>query len=569
MTGAWRALPRLWRTLRPLRAEQFPWLAFHSLRRRAPQRWQRAAAQSLTRDVTGSPRWESLHQLRQHMGRYAWPDALAEARRFVDERVDLVGFSVEHDGIEAFRWDRSPHGRLWHYELHYLDALLPLAASGTAEDHQRLVRLLDAYLRANAAGSDPGWEPYPASLRAMNFLRAAAWLAPASRPVAARMVLEARRICAWLPWLWEAHLQANHLMANCMAMAMCALCTRRLGPAEPHAIRRLDVELARQFLEDGGHIERSPLYHEQLTCWLSELAALAPPSIRDRWRDLHGRAERFAEHLRHPDGSRPLFNDSTRWGGPASCWPADRARSPLEPAYVAKQTGYAALRMDPWVLIADFGPPGPDWQLGHAHCDQLSFELSAHGQRLLVNRGLSGYADDPHRSYCRSVEAHTTVQVDGAEPLELWGSFRVGRRSTPALESAPRADSAERYALAAHMRWQTLAHRPVHRRQWSVDAAGSVGRVRVQDGLEGARRGGVARYHVAPGVRVRVRDDRRAELTLAGGGATVQMEATEPIAWTSTRHFDQFGMPEIAATAVIRFHRELRVQYLADRASPR
>lgn len=97
---------------------------------------------------------------------------------------------------------------------------------------------------------------------------------------------------------------------------------------------------------------------------------------------------------------------------------------------VLPDTGYGVIR-DPCsqsCLIFDCGPLGPDYQPGHGHCDVLSYELSLHGQRVVVDTGVSTYEPCTERHYERSTAAHNTLRVDGEEQAEIWASFRVGRR---------------------------------------------------------------------------------------------------------------------------------------------
>ena len=51
------------------------------------------------------------------------------------------------------------------------------------------------------------------------------------------------------------------------------------------------------------------------------------------------------------------------------------------------------------------------------------------GKRLIVDPGVPTYTAGPDRSFARSAVAHNGPHVEGVEPLELWGSFRVGRRT--------------------------------------------------------------------------------------------------------------------------------------------
>src|SRR5690606_4238812 len=83
------------------------------------------------------------------------------------------------------------------------------------------------------------------------------------------------------------------------------------------------------------------------------------------------------------------------------------------------------------VMIADVGRVGPDYLPGHAHADTLSFELSLHGRRVLVNGGTSTYEAGPLRLRQRGTAMHNALEVDGQDSSEVWSSFRVARRALP------------------------------------------------------------------------------------------------------------------------------------------
>jgi hypothetical protein len=163
------------------------------------------------------------------------------------------------------------------------------------------------------------------------------------------------------------------------------------------------------------------------------------------------RMKGYLRRILHPDGEIPLFNDSAL--GVAQP-PSELLARPQESASLetgnskletrrsiglvgnqggelsAPDTGYATIRgLDTdSCLVFDAGPLGPDYQLGHGHCDILSYELSLHGQRVVVDTGVSTYEPGPQRHYERSTAAHNTLRIDGEEQAEIWGAFRVGRR---------------------------------------------------------------------------------------------------------------------------------------------
>ncbi|MGH9375784.1 MAG: heparinase II/III family protein, partial [Terriglobia bacterium] len=169
------------------------------------------------------------------------------------------------------------------------------------------------------------------------------------------------------------------------------------------------------------------------------------------------------------------------------------------------RTGYAVIR-DPGAggcMIFDCGPLGPDYQPGHGHCDILSYELSLHSRRVIVDTGVSTYERGEDRHYERSTAAHNTVRVDGKDQAEIWASFRVGRRpKIGAIESGVLAGC--RFVRAEYSGCQapgvvhrrTIYHIP--QRSWLVvDSLRGKGRHRIESFI-----------HFHPGVVIEPCDER-------------------------------------------------------------
>ncbi|MGH9850292.1 MAG: heparinase II/III domain-containing protein, partial [Blastocatellia bacterium] len=238
----------------------------------------------------------------------------------------------------------------------------------------------------------------------------------------------------------EFHLLANHLLKNVKALVIGGLFfghERWLAAGE----RLLWREFEEQVLEDGGHYERSPMYHAQATVDFLECYALLgafnrlPPNaseVESKLRLMAG----FLEAMSYADGTLALFNDSANTE-------ETRPRPVIETAkrvcgYGEKsfprefrQTGYWL-----WVsaderekIVVDAGPPSVAYNAAHAHCDLLSYELWLDGEPFIVDSGVHGYGGDRFREYCRSTRAHNTVMFDGREQSEVWGAFRMARRA--------------------------------------------------------------------------------------------------------------------------------------------
>jgi hypothetical protein len=189
---------------------------------------------------------------------------------------------------------------------------------------------------------------------------------------------------------------------------------------------------------DGGHFERSPMYHALLLHGLLDLANVLREEDEQRVRiveRLPGLLH-FLAALTHPDGEIALFNDAAFEIAPppgALLAYAERLGLRTPPAGPASfpKTGYHAWRRGSDALFVDAGLIGPDYLSTHAHGDVFSYELSLDGRRVVVDGGTSTYEAGAERDWVRSTRAHNTVEVAGVDQCEFFGAFRVGRRGRP------------------------------------------------------------------------------------------------------------------------------------------
>lgn len=414
--------------MRPLRPEQWSGRLAHELRMRAF----RAAPSVLPLRLGRPAPVEVALQLPPPAATDA--ERVRAARRTAElGRALLAG----HD-VDVRAWAAPALPKLVRYHLHYLDAARDLVWAGTATRDEALTRaglqLIEAWGEQNRARWTEGWEPYAVAARLQNLAQVAAWCGPRTPPsLTALLLLHGRYLDAWP----ETHLQANHLLKDWVALALGGLV---LSGAEAErlakrGLERVRAEVAEQVLPDGGHYERSPMYHLLILSDLLDLYELARARGRALpWlEDALERMGTFLVGVLHPDGELPLFNDAVIGQAPPPATVLsrfDRApAAPPAPLFDAPDTGLTALRGQPGeLLVVDSGPLGPPHQPGHAHSDTLSYELSVNGRRCAVNAGMDGYQSE-HRPYFRSAEAHNTVTVDGTGPDELWAAFRVGGRS--------------------------------------------------------------------------------------------------------------------------------------------
>jgi uncharacterized heparinase superfamily protein len=397
--------------------------------------------------------------------------------------------------------------RLWTITLHYHAWAHELACAATtganADEAADLFRHYLSDWLSRCALEAPGsrhlaWNAYAVATRLTWWIHCHRLLGPRWRDwgrfeddFLASLWQQAAYLRDHLEW----DLRGNHLMRDAVGLAY----TGRFFDEERarewlKTATRLAVEQSEeQVLSDGGHFERSPLYHLHVMEDVLELALLledrqARQHLRDTWR----RMADFLAWLRHPDGDLALFNDGGLAGALAvehMLHAGERLGVAIDPAprrggAFFPHTGLAVWHGDPWSIFFDVGPVGPDYQPGHAHADTLTVECSFQGRRLFVDAGTYAYDLDEQRRYDRSTAAHNTVSIDGQDSSEVWHIFRVGRRAYPHDVDVDFSGSVPR-ATASHTGYDHLPGRPRPTRRLEV---GADGRLVITDNIAGRRR---------------------------------------------------------------------------------
>ena len=419
---------------------------------------------------------------------------------------------------DATGWNDPQREKLWLYHLHYFDDLIAEGAAGRHEWHKALIR---RWVAENPPGFGNGWEPYPLARRIVNWAKWA-WAGnelPAG--AAACLALQARWLRRHLEW----HLLGNHLLADAKGLIFAGLFFA--GPEAEEWLAKglsiLECQISEQILADGGHFERSPMYHaqvlEDVLDVVNALRNLPDPNSAKRaavteiCSEAVPRMLAWLRTMTHPDGGIALFNDAA-FGGAATPARLAAYAAALLPGHESAAavhtggnwgnvphfshlaaTGYIRVDYGDMTAFLDVAPIGPDYLPGHAHADTLSFELSSGTQRVLVDSGVSRYGEGAERLRQRGTAAHNTVEIDGQNSSEVWGGFRVARRAYP-RDLVVR--EAEGVVSCAHDGYRRLAGRPLHRREWRFRECG----MEIRDRVEGGFREAAGRLHFHPELQV-------------------------------------------------------------------
>ena len=400
----------------------------------------------------------------------------------------------------ASDWHPADAAKLWTYHLHYFGDLNARDSPARAAWHRVL---LERWVSENPPGSPEGWEPYPVSLRLVNWVKWAARGNALPPPCHSSMAVQAR----WLLGRLEYQILGNHLLANAKGLVHAGLYFegREAERWYERGMGILESQLREQVLPDGGHFELSTMYHALVLEDLLDLINLLrvyerqPPA---EWYAAVARMRGWLLLMSHPDGEIAFFNDAAfgvaataaeleAYAGRLGLGPPADHSAPLA---VLADSGYVRVSAGPACLICDCAPVGPRYQPGHAHADTLSFELSLGTQRVFVNSGVSEYGDRPERYRQRGTAAHNTVIVNGQNSSEIWGAFRVARRADARLRHASLADAA--VVEGCHDGYARLPGRNRHVRRWTMDRQG----LRIEDRISGRFRHAEARLHLHPDI---------------------------------------------------------------------
>jgi uncharacterized heparinase superfamily protein len=435
---------------------------------------------------------------------------------------------LSHTARLASHWDHTAESKLWLYNLHYFDDLNAAGAEERREWHRPL---LERWARENPPPHGVGWDPYPLSLRIVNWIKWGLGGGTLEGEPLHSLATQARV----LEQRMEHHLLGNHLLANAKALVFAgaffegeeAARWLRTGLA---IMRR---ELKEQILPDGGHFELSPMYQGIMledVLDLINLSGAFPASLasqRAAWETTAASMHRWLAAMCHPDGEIGFFNDAAIEISPS---PAELdaysgrlgLRGPGRPAdgitHLA-ESGYIRLQNEAAVCLIDAAEVGPRYLAAHAHADTLSFELSVCGKRVLVNAGTSTYQPGDQRHRERGTASHNTVLVDDHDSSEVYGTFRAARRAHPLDVRCETLSDGTLVVSGAHDGYRRLPGRVTHRREWRLGP----GSLQVTDALDGRYERAVCLLHAHPAFAAATSAAGPACVELSDGERTVEI----------------------------------------------
>jgi uncharacterized heparinase superfamily protein len=464
------------RTVRDVRASQVGARALLVTKRHARRLLRTAAPNAATVNVQPLP--ICIYEPLDVRGRFLETanNATRGVFRFLEREVRFDG---------RIDWRCTAESQLWRFYLNYCAVTLDLAQAFRVTGDLRYVDALrehiESWIRENRLMIGDPWAPYTASLRVVNWIIACGAVWDSLADSASFVSTLAQSVHVHLTFIkrnLEYDVRCNHLLENIKALIVGGIFLQAGGSGAPYFQlgRKLLVDqLKEQVLPDGGHCERSIMYHSVVLEDLlviyeaCQCADVVPPVELS---DGILRMAQFLKGMTLPDGNIPLLNDSVEEGAlspealirwamrvlGAELPSSSRSVHYADSGYVRVETPTGD------VLLFDVGETGPKYQPGHGHADTLSIIWAlSDGSPILIDPGVYEYVAGPWRDYFRGTRAHNTVQVDEQNSTEVWASFRAARKARILTSGLERLSTAV-HVFGQHDGYARLPGEPLHRR---------------------------------------------------------------------------------------------------------
>lgn len=446
-------------------------------------------------------------------------DLLERAEAIVAHRFDLLGSGPVELGAEI-DWSRDfKSGRRWPlrhrlllpgfffddsdikvpWELSRFQHLPLLAAAFQLSGQRRYLAeigaQLDSWIAANPVEIGVNWAcTMDVAIRTANWVAALALCAedacrePWAERAAASLLLHGRFIRANLE---TAEARTNHYLSDVAGLIVVAALFGR-GPEGAawggFATRELAAEMEHQVRSDGCGHEASIPYHrlvgELFVCGTQAADSMRLEPLPDAYRERLEKMLDFVAAYTRPDGLAPQIGDNddgrflplgeygTDYRSHLHLFrQAGRAYEPPMGSTPFPAGGYYTMRYGDLYALVRCGDTGVYGIGGHAHNDQLSFELCYDGTPLIEDPGTGTYyEDEEERLRFRSTGFHATLRIDGAEQNELpaYPRFPLGNRSHAEAISWETSEAGTAFA-GRHHGFEALPQPALHERRLELD----------------------------------------------------------------------------------------------------
>lgn len=459
----------------------------------------------------------------------AEPRRLEDADAFLRGRFRLGGELADLRGGGSV-FDARPPSQSWAEALHRFDWLPPLAAAGGEPARVLATNLIGQWIKRNGRYSEPAFLPHILARRLVRlFAHSRFVLTDADVLWRSKFFVSLREQSKLLARLAASAPEGVARFEAAAALALSGACLDDSPARLDAGMKRLDEEIARQILPDGGHVSRSP--ESLLHAYRSLIMVLDALKARDvqpsaTQRSAQDRIAPMLRFFRHGDGALALFNGGAE--GDARMIAALLARDEVrgQPFAHARHSGYQRLVAGRMIAILDCGVPPPGAFSNNAHAGCLAFEFSSGQQRVVVNCGSARASHPDWETALRATAAHSTVTLaDQSMARVLSEGFArdlIGARllGGPIEVDSRRIETANGWSVEAHHDGYVREFGVLHERRLTLSPNGLVltGADRLIPRARAAQAIPFAiRFHIHPDVRLSPSESGSIVLKLPNG----------------------------------------------------
>lgn len=451
-----------------------------------------------------------------------WPGDAARADTLFRGEYAFAGTSV--NAANENPWRLTPPSEAWAKELHSFSWLRHFRAQGGETAQRHVEALMKLWLDDFGQWHPFAWQPELIARRLTAWLRHAQLTASTRdlvyhSAVMSSMARQARHLQRTAGQGPDGH---PRLIAA-IGLVYTGLCLPDSQSRLKRGLERLEKEIARQILPDGGCLSRNP------SDQLKALEAMA--SLRQAFREAGyptpvflqaaiDRAAPMVRFFRHDDGSLALFHGGYAESQKRIAAILALAEAQGRPVQGAIHSGFQRVEAGETIFIMDTGKPPEGSLSATAHTGLASFEFSAGGCKIVTNCGSSERMTGPqwHR-LGRMTAAHSSLTIGDLNACGILETERLGRR--PQEVTVDRSGDADGIRIETTQDGYRAPFGLLHRRILRIanDGSSLIGCDRVEP-LKRRPRGLPtfdARFHLHPDVSIEQGETSSVHLILSDG----------------------------------------------------
>ena len=433
------------------------------------------------------------------------PNSLIEKNKF-------KFLNETHVVSDALTIKKSNSKKLWLYNLNYFDFL-----NSKLNKRKRILALdfLERWLFHSNSPQYLGYDPYPTSLRIVNWIKFYLNSNIMDKKIKLSLYNQTEFLYHNLEW----HLLGNHILANAKALIFSGLFFT--GPDankwKNKGIKIYKCQLKEQILDDGGHFEKSPMYHAIILEDILDIINIhgedqnyLPPAFINQLVVTAEKMLLWLSIMSYTNGENPHFNDSTinisnsikkitKYAKTIGI----RIPSPLKlnkkiNIQTLKSSGFIRVDQKHARTFLDIGSIGASYIPGHAHADTMCFETSFFGDRFFVNLGISTYEYSTRRLLERSTSSHNTVEINNKNSSSIWSSFRVAQRASVFNLKTKNISKSKFEVSCFHNGYNSILKKNYHFRKWIFEPQ----KIIIIDRTTIPNIPAIANFNLYPGIKI-------------------------------------------------------------------